>query len=44
VRDKNHPSHPETPVYKGVSEENVRDDGFLQMNLFEHICRNKEQM
>jgi hypothetical protein len=24
-RDPRHPSHPETPFYKGISEENGRD-------------------
>ena len=24
-----YPSHPQTPLYKGFSEENVRDEGFL---------------
>ena len=27
VRDTKHPSHAETPLYKGIPEENVRDGG-----------------
>jgi hypothetical protein len=27
VRDFKHPSHAETPLYKGFPEENVRDEG-----------------
>ena len=33
VRDFGHPSHRQTPLYKGFSEENVRDDGFLVLIL-----------
>lgn len=29
VRDPDHPSHPETTLYKGFSEENVRDGHFF---------------
>ena len=27
VRDTKHPSHAETPLYKGIPDENVRDEG-----------------
>ena len=30
-RDSRHPSHPETPFYKGISEENGRDGDFFVM-------------
>ena len=32
-RDSRHPSHPETPFYKGISEENGRDGVFSVMKL-----------
>ena len=34
MRDKKHPSHPETPVYKGISEEKVRDEGGILLLPF----------
>jgi hypothetical protein len=30
-RDLRHPSHPGTPFYKGISEENGRDGDFIVM-------------
>ena len=32
-RDSRHPSHPETPFYKGISEENGRDGVFFARNF-----------
>ena len=32
VRDPDHPSHPEPPLYKGFSDENVRDGHFSCMS------------
>ena len=29
VRDPNHPSHPQTPLYKGLSDNHVRDEHIL---------------
>ena len=31
-RDSEDPSHPETPLNTGVSEENVRDEGFYNLS------------
>ena len=28
VRDQNHPSHASAPLYKGISSNYVRDEGF----------------
>jgi hypothetical protein len=42
VRDSKHPSHPENPFYKGISEENVRDEGFINENYsrcIEEYCK-----
>lgn len=30
MRDQNHPSHPQIPLYKGIPINYVRDDGFLR--------------
>ena len=37
VRDSEYPSHPTAPLYKGISEENVRDEGFLHENYSRRI-------
>ena len=34
VRDPDHPSHPETPLYKGFSDENVRDGPFFEHSVY----------
>ena len=36
MRDPDHPSRPETPLYKGISEGNGRDERF-----FKQKCRKK---
>ena len=30
MRDQNHPSHPQIPLYKGIPINYVRDEGFLR--------------
>ena len=39
-RDSRHPSHPETPFYKGISEENGRDGRFFARNFWQTSSSN----
>ena len=39
-RDSRHPSHPETPSYKGISEENGRDERFFARNFWQSSSSN----
>ena len=39
-RDSRHPSHPETPFYKGISEENGRDERFFARNFWQSSSSN----
>jgi hypothetical protein len=32
VRDENNPSHAGSPLYKGISSDYVRDEGFFAIN------------
>ena len=33
VRDFFHPSHAQTPLYKGDSSDDVRDEGFFELKI-----------